>query len=234
MKPFYQDNWTTIYNGDCRLVLPLLDRKIAIVTDSPYGMKADFERTGLRKKSTLGGYGHQYHDWKTIEGDDESFDPSHLLSYPIVALCGANHFADKLPPETPGKQWKWLVWDKRDGSHSDNNSDGELIWTNQVGALRFHRQKWRGMVREGEENLARQGVKLHPMQKPVSLMRWTIGQLKIPAGMVICDPYMGSGSTAVAAKQLGYQFIGIDIKRHWCEVTIERTKQQALNFEKAG
>jgi site-specific DNA-methyltransferase (adenine-specific) len=233
MKPYFEENKTTIYQGNCLEVLPLLSPDMAIVTDSPYGMSANFERQGLRRKSTLGGYGQQYHGWKSIEGDGESFDPAHLLNYPIVALFGANHFADKLPPEIPGKQFKWLFWDKRNGSPPDNNSDGELIWTNQIGALRVHSQKWRGIVREGEENLAIQGVKLHPAQKPVSLMRWVIGQLKIPAGTVICDPYMGSGSSLVAAKQLGYRSIGIELSADYCAAAVKRLSQGAFNFAEA-
>lgn len=233
MKPYFEDDYTKIFNADCREVLPMLEKTFAIVTDSPYGMKANFERQGLRRKSTLGGYGQQYHGWKTIEGDSESFDPALLLEYPIVALFGANHFAHRLPAAEPGKQFKWLFWDKRNGSPPDNNSDGELVWTNRIGALRVHSQKWRGMVREGEENLAIQGVKLHPAQKPVSLMRWVIGQLQIPADMVICDPYMGSGSSLVAAKQLGYRSIGIELSEEYCATAVRRLSQGAFNFVEA-
>ena len=234
MKPYYEDGQAKIYCADSlELVKTFESDKIAVVSDPPFGMAADFERRGLRKKSTLGGYGHQYHEWKDIAGDDKPFDPSHLLRFPIVALFGANHYADKLPPEKVGKQWKWLFWDKRNGSGSDDNSDGELIWTNQSGALRVHSQKWRGMVREGEENLAKQGIKLHPAQKPVSLMRWIIGELKIPQSFTIYDPYMGSGSSLVAAKQLGYKIIGCDLNPLHCKTTVSRLAQGAFIFASA-
>ena len=51
--------------------------------------------------------------------------------------------------------------------------DGELAWTNVPGVLRIHRQVWRGMIREGEENLVH-GRKLHPAQKPVALLTWCV------------------------------------------------------------
>src|SRR4030095_3456884 len=65
--------------------------------------------------------------------------------------------------------------------------DGELAWTNVPGVLRIHRQVWRGMIREGEENLVH-GRKLHPAQKPVALLTWCVATT---TGTVL-DPYMGS------------------------------------------
>lgn len=162
-------------------------------------------------------------------GDDQPFDPTPLLIYPTVALFGANHYADKLPPNPWPKSWKWLLWDKRSGSAKDDNSDGELIWTNQTGAMRIHYQKWRGIVRQGEENICN-SAKLHPAQKPISLMRWILGELKIPDGWTVIDPYMGSGSTLRAAKDLGLNAIGIELEEQYCEVAAKRSAQEVLQF----
>lgn len=226
-KLIYQDDQTTIYHGDCREVLQTLDLAYAVVTDPPYGINAGFDRRGLRHQGRLNGGNLGNRGWKPIKGDDKPFDPVDLLRFKFVALSGANHYADKLPPQNPAKPWKWLVWDKRGGSPPDNNSDAELWWTNQHGALRVHYQKWRGVVREGEENLSR-AWKLHPAQKPISLMRWVIGQLKLPIGTVIVDPYCGSGTTCRAAKDLGYKSIGIEIEQEWAESAARRMPQGSL------
>ncbi len=226
-KPYYQDNDVTIYHGDCLEILPLLPvEKIALVSDVPYGINAEFDRKGIRKPSidrarpVTNGRGK-------IKGDEKPFDPSHLLIYPIIALFGANHYANKLPPNPFPDMWKWLFWDKRKGSKSDSNSDGELIWTNRKGALRVHSQKWRGIIREGEENLSN-GPKRHAAQKPISLMRWVLGQLSIPSDYTVIDPYAGSGSTIRAAKDLGYKAIGIEIEESHCREIVTRMPQSVL------
>lgn len=222
LTPYYQDEHTTLYWGDCRKILPHLQTDLAIISDPPYGMGARFDRAGIRKKVTLDQPVYHSRDWGKIEGDDEPFEPAHLLGYPYIALFGANHYADRLPASS-----KWLSWDKRCQTPADDNSDFELIWTNQKGACRTHYQKWRGIVREGEENLSR-AWKFHPAQKPVSLMRWVIGQLAVPSQFVICDPYMGSGSTLVAAKQLGYAVVGIEKLESHCKNAVERLRQGGL------
>lgn len=227
LKSIYQDPMVTIYQGDCAEILASLEEVSAIVTDPPYGINAGFDRRGLRRQRGLNGHSIGNREWRKIEGDDKPFDPAGLLRFRFVALSGANHYADKLPPQNPAKPWKWLVWDKRAGSAPDNNSDAELWWTNQYGALRVHYQKWRGVVREGEENLSR-AWKLHPAQKPISLMRWVIGQLKLPMGTVIVDPYCGSGTTCRAAKDLGYKSIGVEIEQEWAESAARRMPQGSL------
>jgi hypothetical protein len=88
-EPYYQDDFVTIYKGDCRALIPTLDFG-AIVSDPPYGMAYEH---GARKGGVKLG-----HDGASIVGDQEPFDPAHLLvpGVPTI-LWGGNHFADKLP-----------------------------------------------------------------------------------------------------------------------------------------
>lgn len=223
MKPYYQDDYVTIYHGDCRELLPNLAVSV-VVTDPPYGMNAKFQREGMRCKSSLASAGDYSRNWDAITGDSEPFNPSHLLNYRVVALSGANHYAAQLPSSS-----KWLIWDKRAGSRPDNNSDAELWWTNQTGAARIYYQKWRGVVREGVENVAN-SRKMHPAQKPIALMKWIIKQLPILEQDVICDPYCGSGTTLRAAKDLGLRSIGIEIEEKYCEIAAERLRQEVFSF----
>lgn len=230
LKPIYDKQNAVLYHGDCLQILPALGlnpAKVALISDPPYGINADFKRVGRRRQTkALEWVGDATREWQDIEGDDKPFDPSHLLGFSLVALFGANHFAGKLPAQETNKPWKWLLWDKRCGSPADDNSDGELIWTNRTGALRIHRQLWRGIVREGEENISR-APKLHQMQKPVSLMRWIIGECKVPADYTIVDPYCGSGSTLRAAIDLGYQAIGVELSEQSCRIAANRLPQQS-------
>lgn len=114
MRPYYEDGVVTIYHGDCREILPHIGSVDLLLSDPPYGMAY---RHGARKGGVRLG-----HDGVSIVGDDEPFDPAHLLGVaPRTILWGGNHFADKLPASRG-----WLVWDKRDGTPSNDQSDCEL------------------------------------------------------------------------------------------------------------
>lgn len=205
---------STLYLGDCREVMALLSTE-AIVTDPPYGIKFGHARSRKnRVKGLAWGAGSESkdRDWKNIEGDDEDFDPAHLLQAGQVVIFGANHFADKLPASP-----SWLVWDKRDGSPSDDHSDCEMAWSNLGGPARIFRHLWRGVVRAGEDNCSN-GAKLHPCQKPIELMRWIVAKT---AGRVL-DPYMGSGTTGVACADLSREFVGVEIDPGYFEIACKR------------
>ena len=209
MTPYYADDLVTIYHGDCREWMPEAD---VIVTDPPYGMSYVHGGYGGGKS-----YGFEH---VVIKGDDEPFDPAFLLALdkPTV-LFGANHYADRLPAARG-----WLVWDKRVGRGSTDQSDAELAWTNVLGVVRVKSLYWGGAVRTGREQ--REG-RAHVMQKPVALMAWVLGF--VPDGVVL-DPFMGSGSTLVAAKEMGRRSIGIEIEERYCEKAAERCSQEVLGL----
>lgn len=209
VTPYYQDDLVTIYHGDCREWMPEAD---VIVTDPPYGMAY---RHGLRKGGVA--YGN---DGVTIVGDDEPFDPAPILARECpTVMWGANHYADRLPAARG-----WLVWDKRDGDGPTDQSDAELAWTNVLSVVRVYSARWRGAQRQGREQ--REG-RQHINQKPVALMAWALGF--VPSGVVL-DPFAGSGSTLVAAKETGRRSIGIEIEERYCEVAAQRCSQEVLGL----
>ncbi len=214
----------TLHNGDCLKFMETLQPEsgLCIVTDPPYGFNYDPNR----KRNSVNvqkGLKLQDRNWQQIAGEAKEFDPSPFLPYEIVVLWGANHYAHKLPSSK-----RWLIWDKRDGVASDNQSDAELAWCNVGGSVRLYRQLWRGIARAGEENIANMGEKLHPHQKPVALMIWTLQQVGITEGMTVFDPYMGSGSTGVACMRLNINFIGCEISPEYFAIAESRIKQAAL------
>lgn len=213
MAPYYQHNGITIYCGDCREILPGLKGIVSLIADPPYGLGLKFNY-GKR----YGAYPMESVSFPPVVGDDIPFDPTHLLGYENIIIWGAENYTDKLPVNR-----KWLIWDKRtDLIPSRNQGDGEMAWTNQEGSNRIFRHIWDGMIKDSERGTPRQ----HPTQKPVALMHWCIQQIKEPR--LICDPYMGSGTTLVAAKNLGYPAIGIEISEAYCEIAVKRLQQVSM------
>jgi site-specific DNA-methyltransferase (adenine-specific) len=230
LRPYYEHNGITIYHGDCREILPQLLRIDAVVSDPPYGISLNTRTlsSGRGRHANKGFRGHDLvRDFQPIVGDDEAFDPRFLLGYERLILWGAINYADRLPTNT-----RWLIWDKRCGTASDDNADCELAWTNLKGQARIFHHYWRGWLREGRENLSISGAKLHPAQKPINLMKWCFGF--VPEAKRIADPYMGSGTTLEAAKELGLQAIGIEIHEPYCEIAAKRLSQEVFDFSEIG
>ncbi len=218
-----------LYLGDCREILPELQRPDAIVSDPPYGQKAKlntFYAGGSRSTMIVQRNGKALeltaNQWpERLIGDDEPFNPSHLLAAAdTVLLWGAHKFGDRLPCG------RWLAWDKVPTGKVRHQGDGELAWTNADpdAPMRIYRLLWDGLcVGAGARHEVTAGQKrVHPTQKPEVLMRWSIEQAGIPAGSTICDPYMGAGSTGVAALQLGSSFIGIEAEPTFFETACRR------------
>ena len=179
----------------------------AIVADPPYGisvLRADGAILGTGLGVAARGI------YPPFSQDDRPFDPAPWLAMGVpTVLWGANYFCNPLPRGT------WLVWDKARPPGGDF-AECELAWCSRGRSVRIIHHLWHGMLRKGGE------PRFHPTQKPVDVMRWAIEQLRLPAGATICDPYMGSGTTGVAARQMGYGFIGIEIDEHWFNVAKDR------------
>lgn len=210
-QPYYQRGPVTIYNGDCVALLPHLPRVDAVVTDPPYGIGFSHGGGGGRlARSTR-------FDGIKIAGDDTPFDPTPFLAFRSVVLWGANHFASRLPDSST-----WLVWDKRGGMCQNDQADCEMAWSNLGGPARLKTVIWNGMIRGCEER----GVPMvHAMQKPVAIMQWCIEKAS-DEGDTILDPFLGSGTTAVAAIRTGRQCIGIELEERYCEIAARRCDRE--------
>ncbi len=206
MTPYYEHAGITIYHGDCREMEVSAN---AVITDPPYG----HGWKGIDSTST-GGRNWTRRRAEAIVGFDTPFEPEKWLKFPEIILWGANHYADKLP-SSPA----WLAWDKRDGTAKNNLSDCELAWTNIGGSARLFRHMWNGLCRDSEV-----GDHLHPTQKPVTLMQWCVEKT---TGDIV-DPFMGSGPTLRAAKDLGRRAIGIEIEERYCEIAARRLEQEVF------
>lgn len=213
-KPYFEDESVTIYHGDCRELLSEMPRVDLVLTDPPYGMN------WIAPKYTNGQRGHgppSSKNWGgAIVGDDTPFDPSPWLNFPRVILWGANHYAQKLPRGTT------LVFIKRfdDGFCRGFLSDAEIGWMSKgMGVYCFR----------DTSIYSSPQLRSHPNQKPIGLMKWCISFAR--DAKTVLDPYMGSGTTLRAAKDLGLHAIGIEIEERYCEIAAKRMAQEALQFE---
>jgi site-specific DNA-methyltransferase (adenine-specific) len=181
-----------LFLGDCMEILPTLPKVDAVITDPPYGMSWDGKVT--RGKNGTGKAGPTRHYGETIANDDKPFDPSFLLDYPVAVVWGMNHFPQHL------RKGSCLVWLKRyDSGFGSFLSDAEVAWFSKGHGV----YAFRDLSNQGES-----AQRAHPTQKPVPLMRWCIEQAGRPAA--ILDPFMGSGTTGVAAVEMGLAFVGVE------------------------
>jgi site-specific DNA-methyltransferase (adenine-specific)/modification methylase len=188
----------TLYLGDCREILPTLGKVDAVVTDPPYGIGFAAQPTKWQRRA-----GQQAEAW-----DDQAIAdfPSLIDRAPHKLVWGGNYYA--LPPSRG-----WLVWHKPDAPPS--MASLELCWTN------LNRNARHISVSIGATNAERVG---HPTQKPLAVMQWCIEQIPPPATLIL-DPFMGSGTTGVAAVNLGRKFIGIEIEPKYFDIACRRISE---------
>lgn len=209
--PYYEEPGIQIFHGDCREILPHLGPVDLVLTDPPYGIGYVNGAINIPNATKFAGV--------KVHGDDKPFDPSFLLHFPAVILWGANHFKSALP-----NGGRWLVWDKRCGVVPQRDtSDVEMAWVSGPRrADRIFRHVWDGFLKDSEMGQER----FHPTQKPIPLMTWCLSFA--PDAQTILDPFMGSGTTLVAARDLGRRCIGVEIEQKYCDIAIERLRQRTL------
>jgi site-specific DNA-methyltransferase (adenine-specific)/modification methylase len=204
----------TLYLGDCMDVLPTLPKVDAVITDPPYGINENSKKVASRERlAKPKDYGD--FDWDKAPPPDALIELIRTKGQ-FQAFFGGNYFT--LPPTSC-----WLIWDKM---NSGDFADCELVWTNWPKAVRRIQWRWNGMIRQGNEE------RYHPTQKPLEVMKWVIELC--PKANTILDPFMGSGTTGVAAVQLGRKFIGIEREPKYFDIAckgIEQAVAQGQLFE---
>ena len=165
----------------------------------PYGIGAD-KHAGKAENGWTQWAGEA---WDNERPPREIFDAMLACSKHQI-IWGGNYFTDFLPPTM-----QWLVWDK--GQRNFSLADCEFAWSSQKKAARIFTLPRAKALADG---------KCHPTQKPIALMEWCLGFVK-EAG-VICDPFMGSGTTGVACHRAGRAFIGIERDEAYFDVACKR------------
>ena len=212
-----------IHCCDClELMSELPDKSVDLVlTDPPYGIGEaagkNIHRGGPAFKN-IGGSKHYVgaRDYGNLEWDNnpptqEYFDEIFRISKNQI-IFGGNYF--DLPPSSC-----WIVWDKDNG---DNDfADCELAWASFKSAVRKFTWRWNGLL---QEDMAHKEKREHPTQKPLPLMMWCLEKYS-KEGMTVLDPFLGSGTTAVACKKLGRNFIGIEKEPAYVAIAEKRLEK---------
>jgi site-specific DNA-methyltransferase (adenine-specific) len=203
----------TLYLGDCREILPALGRVDAVVTDPPYGNKHSGDSSRFSGGNTRRGKGNSAHG--RIVGDGKAFDPRPFMLGEHQIFFGANFFPQHLRPGS------WLIWAKRrPEAYGTFLSDGEIAWLSKGHGVYMMEHVFIGSQPALEWSQNAYTTSAHPFQKPIQIMKWCLGFL--PDARTILDPFMGSGTTGVAAIKLGRRFIGIEIEPRYFDMACRR------------
>lgn len=205
-RPYYDEAGITIYHADCREIFPELPKVDLVLTDPPYGIGMDGSRSST--SSHGGRKEYEFLGWDSSIPSGDVFEMIFAVSSHQI-IWGGNYFTRYLPPSMG-----WLVWDKGQDICS---SDCELAYSSRRAALRRKLLNRVALLKDGTD---------HPTQKPLDLISWCLSFF--PDAHTILDPFMGSGTTLRAAKDLGRKAIGIEIEEKYCEIAVKRLAQGVL------
>ena len=213
MTPYYDQDGITIYHGDCREILPTLGPVDLVLTDPPYG------------------YGFASGRLSTHRGRQIANDQDTTARDEALSLCDGSPWAVfgswKVQPPTGAKTA--IVWDKGPASGMGDLSlpwkcSWEIIW---IGGSGWHGHRGEGVLTGHHVVTWETRGRHHINEKPVTLINAILK--KAPAGIIL-DPFMGSGTTLVAAKELHRKAIGCEIEEKYCEIAANRLAQGVLPF----
>lgn len=219
MKPYYQDEWVTIYHGDCREILPELEVKVsAIITDPPW--------PGTEK---------------TCNPDQPTYDIIPIfnevalnftkLSDRLVVILGCDtdpRFLMTVPDDYPFLLACWL-------RRIPPTYKGNILYGADIayafGLPRAHEHTKRIIKSETYSVSAgrRDSIQTHPCFRPLKTMKWLVSNFT-KEGETILDPFSGGGNILRAARETGRKAIGIDIVEKYCEISVKQCRQIVMNL----
>ncbi len=228
MKPYYDHAGITIYHGDCRDILPQIPAGSVdlVLTDPPYG---------------VGFAGYESHDdspsgyadfmWPAIEAAERTLRQTGLCCV-FQSAKYARRWAEWFP-----RDWRPIAIPKAFVQMRTSlitwATDYALLW--ELTDAPKGRQGWQPVARDwfySSDTAIPRGwpERGHPCPRPPDMMRYLVSILAPPDSLIL-DPFMGSGTTLVAAKQLGRRAIGIEIEEKYCEIAVKRLAQEVLPME---
>jgi len=199
IKPYYETELGKLYHGDCLEIMPKLEPVDLVLTDPPYG---------LNKKIHNGG------TWSTAKKYDAvlewDFVPNKRVFKVIFNISknqiifGGNYFTSFLPVSRC-----WIIWVK---PHFPTMSEIDMVWTS------FNKPS-------KPIYFKRQNPSIHPTQKPIGLIIQILSKYAKDEWTIL-DPFLGSGTTAVACERTNRRWIGIEIEEKYCEIAAKRIEQE--------
>jgi DNA modification methylase len=218
MKHYYQDESCTIYHGDCREILPC--KSDLVLTDVTYG-EVNREDSGLRNLDKGSG------DKRTMT-ESEMFKVINASAAGSVYIwCGieqVSFFKSELL--TVGFSPRLCIWEKSNPSPMN----GQFLWLNSIECCLYGKLPKATFNEFCQSSVFRGAIAEqngHPTPKPEWLFKRLI-KASSNAGDLVFDPFMGSGTTLRAAKDLGRKAIGIELEERYCEIAAKRLAQEVL------
>jgi site-specific DNA-methyltransferase (adenine-specific) len=180
------------------------------IVDPPYGIGMDGGNIGGNNATKATNYTKK--DWDISAPNKDYFIELKRVSKNVV-IWGANHFIKNIPYNSSC----WIVWDK---DNTGNFADAELAYTSFKSAVRIFKFRWNGMI---QQNMKDKEQRIHPTQKPVALYKWLL-QNYAKQGDKILDTHLGSGSSRIAAYEMGYDFTAFELDTEYFEAQEKRYK----------
>ncbi len=223
VKPYYEDKYVQIYHGDCREILPKFHSQEfdLIITDPPYsvGVNSSGQRASYGDNSVIKPFltiiGKELFRVARING--AIYINTDWRTYPIWWDC-----LSQIKPLT-----NLIVWDYewiKAGSHYRFTYELLMFWA--LGAHKLTDKATPDVWRIPPINFTVD--KRHPAEKPVALIEFILSKSQ---GEIILDPFLGSGTTALACKKLGKRCIGIEIEEKYCEIAADRCRQEVMELK---
>lgn len=189
------------------------------IVDPPYGIKADYNAYNNGINCKVNGFKeYKQTNWDNAVPSQDYFTELFRVSKNQI-IWGGNYFTEFLPPVM-----SWIIWDKM--QYNFTFSDGEMAWYNGNTKLKIFRY-----ARGNESGFApklkgteRSGINIHPTQKPIQLYKWLLTNYA-KQGDTILDTHLGSGSSRIAADQLGFDFTGYELDKDYYDAQEKRFKE---------
>ena len=226
MKPYYKSEHGVLYNADCLELMQTYKKNEfdLIFTDPPYGIKV------IKSNKRVGTGDHKAKATKFIVPefwDREIISSEYFIEMERISenriIFGGNYFTRFLDPSPC-----WLIWDKL---NTASFADCELIYTSFNTSAKIIKYLWSGFLQGEEINKDKQignkklnEKRVHPTQKPIILLKAILNKF-IEKNTCILDPFAGSGSTAIAASQLGLSWVIIEKYEEYCEIAAKRLEE---------
>lgn len=221
MRAYYSEAGIEIFHADCRDILPSLPKVDLVLTDPPYGVDLGSRRPNSEIKRQRGPY---------LSTDDTPEFVTNIV-VPVISQC-IERFGRVVV--TPGNRCMWLYPPPSEfGCVFHPAGNGICRWGfNMAHPILYYGKdpKMPNAYANGMISTATAEDNGHPCPKPLSWVRWLIKRCSLD-GETILDPFMGSGTTLVAAKALGRKAIGIEIEERYCQIAVDRLRQQVLDFQ---
>ena len=204
------------YNMDCMDGMKEFPDKyfdLAIV-DPPYGGVT--QGGYMSNTSSVLAKNKEYHTslWSMKAPTLEYFKELFRVSSEQI-IWGGNYFVDNLKPSQC-----WIVWDKDNGEN--HYADCELAWTSFNSAVRKIKFKWQGML---QGNMKLKETRIHPTQKPVALYKWILSNYA-KEGDKILDTHVGSASSLIACRDMGFDYVGFEIDKEYYDMACKRIEEE--------